>query len=950
MADAQDDVAKTGYLKVRRKDEKKFKKRWAVLRQDTASMDIYESDKKWKTGDKCKMSIPLPPCFSVSTKVEPKCKYAIGLMGVTSYSLGLETEEEQTDWLLKLRWVHQGGRHPDDEQTRTQYERMWDVTITDRGLGSTKKINGQYCVGLTADGIQLINKDNPKQTYDLPFTTIRGCRHVDCFFWMEVGRTSCFGAGEINMQLEERIYAQNMHEVMKAKFNSRSSESESQTGESRPRAPSASEPSRPISVKGRRNTYSSNNSSQTSVNTISLSTTPGRDRSGSVPNRPRTTSEGNSDRHHGPQQGHHTRARAATDARTHAIHSRSSSMTAGSPPLLGSPFSPASVESNSSYSMDEQPPMCHPITPDSIIVEETGDYLPVNPSRAFGHDLADGPGRRRVLPPLSLALGAPAAAAAESPYLPMNVSPSAGAARHGTPAGADAAYLPMFYSGGADTPDNCVISPTPSQGHLGHHSRDSSLTEDSYVPMLRVAADIGADDASYMSMKPGLPPLSDDISHSRSSSAADQDGYVPMVPGQLSFTVDAASPYMDVQPGKRASKISDDSYAEVSPASSCTCIVWWSDTESMRTRASSLGSRLSHALMPRRRDRSESDSTSTERPSTGEPGGAGSSAHPCGSPSLSSSLDSTVTSLKDYYRRRRKGSELREEAGSPAAESKGSQDSLRHRPRSNSQSSQGSDKAHSGWRLLFKRRDKKNGSAPVDVPLASPSGDYLTMDMSARRTSTAGTADYVNMDRELAHRPAGSRRDPDTYCVVEVPARPVSALLSVQTEPDVAGRRKSDTTPLDERRRQGPGKVQRKNSAGGGGGLLRKLDAMNPRTMFRSLSQRGKKEHKRLSPSSSQETPPPPPPPSSLDRSPSWLGSSQSLSSSNSIQEERPQTGVGSQSLTTLPTEEQELVYASLDLAENDAAGCQPLAGAHKLTYAKIDFNKSETHKCKRDG
>lgn len=35
------------------------------------------------------------------------------------------------------------------------------------------------------------------------------------------------------------------------------------------------------------------------------------------------------------------------------------------------------------------------------------------------------------------------------------------------------------------------------------------------------------------------------------------DGYVPMAPGQLSFAVDTGSPYMDIQPGKRASKISD---------------------------------------------------------------------------------------------------------------------------------------------------------------------------------------------------------------------------------------------------------------------------------------------------------------------------------------------------------------------------------------------------------
>ncbi|KAF0290442.1 Insulin receptor substrate 1 [Amphibalanus amphitrite] len=1290
MADTLGEIQKMGYLKVRRKEEKKFKKRWAVLRQDTASVDIYESDKKWRARDKCKI---------VSKKEEPKCKYAIGLMGTVSYTLGLDSDEEQTDWLLRLRWVHQGGRHADAEPPRPHYDSMWEVTITDRGLGSTKKLNGQYCVGLTCDGIQLINKRNNNETYDLPFSVIRGCRHMECFFWLEVGRTSCFGAGEIYMQLAERIYAQNMHEVMKTKFNSRSSESSSQQGESRPRVASTSEPSRPINVaKGRRNTYSSNNSSHTSVNTIPAATTPGRDRSGSVPSRPRTTSEGTGDRHHATLHGHHTRSRVGTDSHSRislVAHSRSSSMTAGSPPVPSSSFSPASVDSSSSYSIDEHGSVCHPITSENTIVEEAaGDYLMVDRGRASAEPQDVTGGRKRSLPPLSLPL-APAGSAsagppsADSPYLPMVISPG----RQPAPAGAEEApaYLPMVIApgGGGDTPDGYITSPTPSQGHRGHHSRDSSLTEDSYVPMFPQS-----EHGDYLDMRVGGGSASHLSDAELSYSGADPEGYVPFAPGHPHFAGEAVSPSMDVHPaGKRASKISDaDSYVEVSPGSSCSLLSGTpqsesahldraapltvltppsedaqptgrhaaasaadrqhasrSDGESTRMRAFSLGSRLSQALKPRRRDRSESDSNSTERPSTGEPGVHSSSGAVSGSPHLSSSLDSPLTPLKEYCRRRQKGTELREQTGSPAAESHCSQDSLRHRPRSNSQSSQGSDKTHSnGWRMLFKRRDKKStGSLPVDVPaqraprspnhpppcaeetyvgvamgaparagggtrrrhrpkrrdaqphytdddylmmgpmhldedtssgsqagslkrrtpavrrapttendsymsmepvrplgspLASPAGgDYLNMDMSLRRAppTAAPTSDYVNMEisggvpgpmpppaadtsdylamtprslatppgvpaaapaaaatagsdgdylemslgsrptpampvmrsrsarssaeREPERWPAGSRRDPDAYCAMEAPRRPVSALLSVQTSLDGGDteRRKSDTTSPDDRRRSmgsgfspGPGsgsgaKVQRKNSGVTGAGLLRKLDAMNPRAMFRTLSQRGKKDSKRLSPGAAEGGAAP----TSIDRSPS----SQSLSSSNSIQEEvevgagadcepltssgvpvfraaepapesrlssaspcgsvasvtpraslassqattprqtpaptptptplplttsssltsfapaaaaaaapavrqrhesnpppcsqsrqqRPQTSCGSRSLTALPTEEPEVVYASLDLVDGDTAACQAqLAAASKLTYAKIDFK--ETGKLKQ--
>ena len=42
-------------------------------------------------------------------------------MGTVSYTLGLDSDEEQTDWLLQLRWVHQGGRQPDTESPRPLY-------------------------------------------------------------------------------------------------------------------------------------------------------------------------------------------------------------------------------------------------------------------------------------------------------------------------------------------------------------------------------------------------------------------------------------------------------------------------------------------------------------------------------------------------------------------------------------------------------------------------------------------------------------------------------------------------------------------------------------------------------------------------------------------------------------------------------------------------------------
>ena len=144
------------------------------------------------------------------------------------------------------------------------------------------------------------------------------------------------------------------------------------------------------------------------------------------------------------------------------------SATEKNSPVLPVAHSPASVDSNSSYSIDAA---CHPITPDNIIVEETGDYLLVDRGHAFTSDVQDGAGRKRSLPPLSLPLapvgsgtsigGSTGPPSADSPYLSMVISPGRQTAPPAT--GADApAYLPMVIApgGGGDTPDGYITSPS----------------------------------------------------------------------------------------------------------------------------------------------------------------------------------------------------------------------------------------------------------------------------------------------------------------------------------------------------------------------------------------------------------------------------------------------------------------------------------------------------------
>ena len=41
--------------------------------------------------------------------------------------------------------------------------------------------------------------------------SIRRCGHSDCFFYMEVGRLACTGAGDLWMLTEDPNIAENMH-------------------------------------------------------------------------------------------------------------------------------------------------------------------------------------------------------------------------------------------------------------------------------------------------------------------------------------------------------------------------------------------------------------------------------------------------------------------------------------------------------------------------------------------------------------------------------------------------------------------------------------------------------------------------------------------------------------------------------------------------------------------
>ena len=90
----------------------------------------------------------------------------------------------------------------------------WPVAVKPRGLGTSKNLTGQYDLQLSNNCLALVRKDTKEAMVELELVSVRRCGHTDCFFFMELGRSATTGAGELWIQVDDQIIAQNMHEAI----------------------------------------------------------------------------------------------------------------------------------------------------------------------------------------------------------------------------------------------------------------------------------------------------------------------------------------------------------------------------------------------------------------------------------------------------------------------------------------------------------------------------------------------------------------------------------------------------------------------------------------------------------------------------------------------------------------------------------------------------------------
>ncbi|KAM4859774.1 insulin receptor substrate 2 [Thomomys bottae] len=335
-------VRKCGYLRKQKHGHKRF----FVLRGPGAGgdeapasagggsapqpprLEYYESEKKWRSkAGAPKRVIALDCCLNINKRADAKHKYLIALYTKDEYfAVAAENEQEQEGWYRALTDLVSEGRAGagdaasagscsaslpgalggsagavagDDNYgliapATAAYREVWQVNLKPKGLGQSKNLTGVYRLCLSARTIGFVKLNCEQPSVTLQLMNIRRCGHSDSFFFIEVGRSAVTGPGELWMQADDSVVAQNIHETILEAMKALK-----ELFEFRPRSKSQSSGSsatHPISVPGARRHHHLVNlpPSQTGLvrrsRTDSLAATPPAAKCGSC--RVRTASEG----------------------------------------------------------------------------------------------------------------------------------------------------------------------------------------------------------------------------------------------------------------------------------------------------------------------------------------------------------------------------------------------------------------------------------------------------------------------------------------------------------------------------------------------------------------------------------------------------------------------------------------------------------------------------------
>lgn len=361
----KDSVVLHGYLK----KLKTMKKKYFVLFEEygklPARLEYFDSEKKFKSKASPKRSITLSSCININRRLDTKHDYVITLSTKDDgFGIVMDSEDDMNNWLRTMLKL-QTGPNAYSDTPKPFYEHVWQVLVQRKGLAEKKGILGNYHVCLSSKSVTLIRIGSERTNIgeqrvpviEFFLTSIRRCGDSKCYFYMEVGRHSVIGAGELWMETKDALIAQNMHTMI---LNVMSTNADDTYGPMRKRSSSATESSKPVTILQRRQTHSGGKTLTSSpISTLN------RDRCDSLPSsRNRTTTESGYNK-----CDNSSMPPSRTMSSLSTVPSSAYSRRSHSPPMNNNVLSPTvgcSESDGSSLSIDETDSMKHcPPTDDS---------------------------------------------------------------------------------------------------------------------------------------------------------------------------------------------------------------------------------------------------------------------------------------------------------------------------------------------------------------------------------------------------------------------------------------------------------------------------------------------------------------------------------------------------------------------------------------------------------
>ncbi|CAL8377517.1 unnamed protein product [Gadus morhua 'NCC'] len=243
-SEAVDDIRKCGYLRKQKHGHKRFFVLRAASHIGPSRLEYFDSEKKFRNSLRSAAAAaaaasggavaPSPPkrviylyqCFTVNKRADSKNKHLIALYTKDEYfAIVAESEQEQEDWYVAVSELMNEGKkgHVDSDDLDdgygtvtpgTVFKEVWQVNVKPKGLGQTKNLTGVYRLCLSTKTLHLVKLNSETPCVNLQLMNIRRCGHSESFFFIEVGRSSSIGPGEIWMQVDDSVVAQNMHETI----------------------------------------------------------------------------------------------------------------------------------------------------------------------------------------------------------------------------------------------------------------------------------------------------------------------------------------------------------------------------------------------------------------------------------------------------------------------------------------------------------------------------------------------------------------------------------------------------------------------------------------------------------------------------------------------------------------------------------------------------------------